>query len=79
VIFLKKKKRSDEVSRKKKRREYHDEESSDYEESSSREFVDIEEDLHEILIAALEDEDWSVSDVVNLLCNEMKYIVGNYE
>jgi hypothetical protein len=68
----------DEPTRKRKIRIYN-EESSDYEESSSKVFLDVEEDLHELLIAALEDEDWSVSDVVNLLCNEMKYIVGNYE
>jgi hypothetical protein len=78
VINLKKKKRMDEISRKKKRRVF-DEESSDCIESSSREIIDIEDDLHELLITALEDEDWTVCDVVTLLTNEIKYIVGNYE
>jgi hypothetical protein len=76
---MKKKRRMNEPTRKKKRREYFDEESSDYEESSSREFLNIEDELHDLLVTALEDEDWSVCDVVTMLTNEIKYIVGNYE
>jgi hypothetical protein len=75
---MKKKKRIDEATKKKKRRIYEDE-SSDYEESSSHDFVDIDEGIHDLLVTALEDENWSVQDVITMLCNEMKFVVSEYE
>jgi hypothetical protein len=73
---MKKKRRMDEVTRKKKRRSY-DEESSDFE--SSGRVIDIEDDLHDIIVSALEDEDWTVSEVIELLTSEIKFVVGEYE
>jgi hypothetical protein len=73
---MKKKRRMDEISRKRKRRSY-DEESSDYE--SSERIIDIEDDLHDIIVSALEVEDWTVSEVIDLLTNEIKFVVGEYE
>jgi ribosome-binding protein aMBF1 (putative translation factor) len=67
----------DEPSKKKKRRVYQDEEESSDELVSEE--IDVEEDLHELIVRALEEEDWAVSDVVTLLANELKFIVREYE
>jgi hypothetical protein len=74
---LKKKRRMDEPTRKKKRRIYQDEEES----SDELEFeeIDVEEELHKLIVRALDVEDWAVSDVVTLLANELKFIVREYE
>jgi ribosome-binding protein aMBF1 (putative translation factor) len=74
---LKKKRRMDEPSKKKKRRVYFDEEESSDE--LELEELDVEEELHELITRALEDEDWAVSDLISLLADQMKYIVREYE
>jgi hypothetical protein len=75
---MKKKRRMDEPTRKRKRRVYEDEEESS-DEYYEDEDVDIEGTIHDVLLRALEVEDWSVQDVVTLLCNEMKFVVKEYE
>jgi hypothetical protein len=74
---MKKKRRMDEPTRKKKRRIYQDEEESSDE--LQDEEIGVEEELHELIVRALEEEDWAVSDVVTLLANELKFIVREYE
>jgi hypothetical protein len=68
----------DEPTRKRKRRVYEDEEESS-DEYMVEDEIEIEEVIHDTILRALEDEDWSVQDVVTLLCNEMKFVVKEYE